>query len=156
MKHGMEVGLSPGHVVLDGDLAHVRCGQTAGWIKMPLGMEVSLGPGDFVLDGDWGLNSPPKRATSPNVRPMSIVAKRSPTSATDELWFYIFSALESFSDCTIESFKHTVEPESGGLSPQIYKCKQRSLSSPSAPTPTVTRACKRSGRISARRSNLFL
>jgi len=32
--------------------AHVRCGQTAGWIKMPLGMEVGLGPGDFVLDED--------------------------------------------------------------------------------------------------------
>ena len=27
------------------------CGQTAGWIKMPLGMEVGLGPGDMVLDG---------------------------------------------------------------------------------------------------------
>jgi len=24
-------------------LAHVRCGQTAGWTKMPLGMEVGLG-----------------------------------------------------------------------------------------------------------------
>jgi len=33
-------------------LANVRCGQTAGWTKMPLGMEVSLGPGDFVFDGD--------------------------------------------------------------------------------------------------------
>jgi len=32
--------------------AHVRCGQTAGWIKMPLGMEVGLDRGDFVLDGD--------------------------------------------------------------------------------------------------------
>ena len=32
--------------------ARVRCGQTAGWTKMPLGMEVGLGPGDFVLDGD--------------------------------------------------------------------------------------------------------
>jgi len=31
---------------------HVRCGQTAGWSKMPLGMEVELRPGDFVLDGD--------------------------------------------------------------------------------------------------------
>jgi len=30
---------------------HIRCGQNAGWIKMPLGMEVSLGPGDFVSDG---------------------------------------------------------------------------------------------------------
>jgi len=33
-------------------LAHVCCGQTAGWIKMPLGMEVDLGPGDIVLGGD--------------------------------------------------------------------------------------------------------
>ena len=32
--------------------AHVYCGQTAAWIKMPLGMEVGLGPGDFVLDGN--------------------------------------------------------------------------------------------------------
>jgi len=32
--------------------AIVRCGQTAGWTKMPLGMEVFLGSGDFVLDGD--------------------------------------------------------------------------------------------------------
>jgi len=32
-------------------LAHVYCGQTAGWINMPLGMEVNLGPGDVVLDG---------------------------------------------------------------------------------------------------------
>ena len=34
-------------------LAHVYCGQTAGWIKMVLGMEVGLSPGDLVvLDGD--------------------------------------------------------------------------------------------------------
>jgi len=32
--------------------AHVRCGQTVGWTKMPLGMDVGLGPGDFVLDGN--------------------------------------------------------------------------------------------------------
>jgi len=32
--------------------AHIRCGQMAAQIKMPLGMEVGLGPGDFVLDGD--------------------------------------------------------------------------------------------------------
>jgi len=30
----------------------VYCGQTVGWIKMPLGAEVGLGPGDIVLDGD--------------------------------------------------------------------------------------------------------
>jgi len=52
MVLGMEVGLSPGDFVLDGDpvlpplkghspqfSANVRCGQTAGWTKMPLGME---------------------------------------------------------------------------------------------------------------------
>jgi len=27
------------------------CGQTAGWITMPLGMKVGLSPGGFVLDG---------------------------------------------------------------------------------------------------------
>jgi len=65
---GMEVGLDPGHIVLDADpaplpkkghsrtapnlTAHFYCGQTAGWMKMRLGMEVGLGPADFVLDGD--------------------------------------------------------------------------------------------------------
>ena len=66
MPLGMEVGLGPGDFVLHGDpaapstkggaapqfSAHVRCGQTAGWIKIALGTEVSLSPGDFVLDGD--------------------------------------------------------------------------------------------------------
>jgi len=31
-------------------LAHVYCGQTAGWMKMLLGTEVDLGPGHIVLD----------------------------------------------------------------------------------------------------------
>jgi len=42
--------------------AIVRCGQTAGWTKMPLGMEVGLGPGDFVFDGTQ-LLPPPKKGT---------------------------------------------------------------------------------------------
>ena len=64
MKHGMEISLGPGHIVLDGDLAppqflaHVCCGLTAGWIKMPLGMKVGLGPGHIVLDG---APAPPKK-----------------------------------------------------------------------------------------------
>jgi len=52
----MQVGLSPCHIVLDGDHLHLpkRCTtpvQTAGWIKIPLGTEVDLSPGDIVLDG---------------------------------------------------------------------------------------------------------
>jgi len=54
------------HIALDGDPAppkkgnstaaphfsvHVYCGQTAGWIKMPLGTEVGLGPTNIVR---WG------------------------------------------------------------------------------------------------------
>jgi len=34
--------------------AYVYCGQTSGWIKMPLGMEIGLGQGHIVLDGDPG------------------------------------------------------------------------------------------------------
>ena len=62
MSLGLEVGLRPGHIVLDGDLAHfpqrskasrfsahVCLGQTAGWIKMHLGREVGLDPGDICL-----------------------------------------------------------------------------------------------------------
>jgi len=65
MKLGMQVGLGPGHIVLDGDpaapppkghspqfSAHNCCGEMAAWIKMSFGMELGLGPGDFVLDGD--------------------------------------------------------------------------------------------------------
>ena len=54
--------------------AHLYCGQTAGFIKMPLGMEEGLSPGDIVLDG----TRPPRKKVSgaPNFRPMSIVAKR--------------------------------------------------------------------------------
>jgi len=58
MKLGMQVGLDPGHIVLDGHpapflqfSAHICCGQMAGWIKMALGMEVGLGPGHILLDG---------------------------------------------------------------------------------------------------------
>ena len=69
MPLGMEVGLSLREhrdIVFDVDpamprkmgtptptqfLAHVYCGQMAGWMKMPLGTEVDLGSGHIVLDG---------------------------------------------------------------------------------------------------------
>ena len=64
MPLGMEVGLDPGDVVLDGIAApppkrgtapqfsaHVYCAQTTGLMKTPLGTEVDLGPGHIVFDG---------------------------------------------------------------------------------------------------------
>ena len=59
---GMEVGLDPGHIVLDGDPAHPQKGHSLpifgpcplwpnSWMyQKPLGMEVGLDPGDIVLD----------------------------------------------------------------------------------------------------------
>ena len=52
--------------------ANVLCGQTAGWIKMPLGMEVGLGPDDFVLNAD-PVCSRKKAQPPPNFWPMSIL-----------------------------------------------------------------------------------
>jgi len=80
MKLNIEVGLSPGHIVLDGDAArplkgtaphfsaHIYCGQSAGWIKMPLGTKVGLGPGDIVVDGDPAPTNR-KRGKAPNFGP---------------------------------------------------------------------------------------
>jgi len=85
VKLGMQVGLGPAHIVLNGDPAHASqkgysppfsahacCGQTATWIKMPLGMEVGLGLGHIALDGT---KLPPQRGTAalPSFGPMSIL-----------------------------------------------------------------------------------
>jgi len=50
----------------------VYCGQTVGWIKVPLSMEVGLGPGNIVLDRDPAASakkgqsrSPKKEGTAP-------------------------------------------------------------------------------------------
>jgi len=90
---GTEVGLGPGDIVLNGDSAplergtaplphfstHVYCGEMAGWIKMPLDTEADLSPGHILFNG---AQIPPKRVTAaPSLRPMFIVAKRSPISA---------------------------------------------------------------------------
>ena len=115
MPLGMELGISPGDFVLDGDpaplpkkvpeppkfLAHVYCGQTAGWIKMalamevgiqplvhsrnlpkigegagsmktPVGAEVDLSPGHIVLDGVPALRE--RAQQPPSFPPVSIVA----------------------------------------------------------------------------------
>jgi len=53
---------------------------------MPLGKEVGLGPGHTVLVGHPVETQPPTAAL-PHFRPMPIVAKRSPVSATAELLY---------------------------------------------------------------------
>ena len=87
MPLGMEVGLGPGHFGFDGDparpgekgythshpsLAHVYCGQMAGWMKTPLGTEVDLVTRHIVLDRAPALHEGGRVA--PSFRPMSIVA----------------------------------------------------------------------------------
>jgi len=77
MKRGVEIGLGPGHTVLDGDpvplpeksghsppqfSAHVHCSQTAGWIKMPLGRRLTSAQATRVR---WGPSSPQKGAQQP-------------------------------------------------------------------------------------------
>ena len=42
------------------------CGQTTGWIKLPLGTEVGVGAGDVFLDGDL---APLKGAQPPVIGP---------------------------------------------------------------------------------------
>jgi len=94
----MEVGLSPGDFVFDGDpatprtdgtptttefLAHVYCGQMAGWTKMPLGTEVDLGPGHIVLDESQLCT---KRAQQPpHLFGLCLLWPQSPISVTAEL-----------------------------------------------------------------------
>jgi len=57
MKLGMQVGLGPGQIVLDGDPAPAR----------------------------WGPSPPLQKGQSPNFRPISIVAK--PLDASDATWY---------------------------------------------------------------------
>jgi len=54
---------------------------------MKLGTEVGLDPGDIVSDGDPA--PPHKKGHSPHFSAMSIVAIRSPTSATPELLYLL-------------------------------------------------------------------
>ena len=44
------------------------CGQTVGWIRLPLGMEVGLSPGGILLDGDPA--PPPRKGGQPHNTPL--------------------------------------------------------------------------------------
>jgi len=75
------VGLGPGHIVLDGDPAPPKgaqppiFGPCLLWIKMPLGTELGLGPDDAVLDRGPSSMLPLKGGTAPTFPPMPILAK---------------------------------------------------------------------------------
>jgi len=86
---GMQVGLGPGHIALDGDPAFPPSKEhsppnfrpisvAAKWLQCCIdqdatGMEVGLGPCDFVLDGD---PTPPPQKRTPATRvPCSNAAK---------------------------------------------------------------------------------
>ena len=62
---------------------------------MPLGTEIGVGQGHIVLDEDPA--TPTERGTAaPTFRPTSIVAKRSPISATAELLVCVTSPKSNF------------------------------------------------------------
>ena len=88
MKLGMQVGLGPGHIVLNGDpapppqkgggspqfSAHVYCDQMAGSIKIVTWH--GGGPRPTPHCARWGRSPPPQKgAQPPNFWPMSLVAK---------------------------------------------------------------------------------
>jgi len=97
MSLSREVGLSPGDIVLEWDpalpppkaqfLAHVYCGQTAVWIKMPLGTELDLSSGHIVLDRDPSPTR--KRGTAAPFFGPCLLWPRSLISAAAELLYEV-------------------------------------------------------------------
>jgi len=75
-------------------MAHVCCGQTAGWIKMPLGTDADLGPGQLVLDGDPA--PPPRKHSSHLFLAHIYCGKQSPISDTAELLFVLILCCSEF------------------------------------------------------------
>ena len=104
MALGMEVGLSPGDNVFHGDpaapktegtstttqfLAHVYCGQTAGWMKTLLGTEVDLGSIHIVLDEVPALRE--TGTAAPHLLGPCLLWPRSRISATAEFLYNLIN-----------------------------------------------------------------
>jgi len=77
--------------VLSVSVTLVYCGQTVGWIRMPLGMGVGS-PGHIVLHGDTGLLTETGTATAPHFSTHFVHLARLPISATGELLLLYSSA----------------------------------------------------------------
>ena len=105
--------------------AHVCCGQTAGWSKMPLGTKVGVGPGDIVLHGD-PVSPPPKKGdTSLQFRSMSIVAKR--LDDQDATW-YGGRPLLGPGDILLDGDPALPSPKrKGGVAPPSFSGRSASL-----------------------------
>jgi len=79
---------------------------------MPLDTEVDLGPAHIVFQGAKLLPSPgkgPSTQQPPSLRPVFIVAKRSPISATTELLFYNRKINMTFEDKIKTTYKEVTE-----------------------------------------------
>ena len=74
-----------GHTHATQFLAHVYCGQMAGWMKTSLDTEVDLGPGHNVLDGVPALAKGAQQP--PPIFGPCLLWPRSPISATAELLY---------------------------------------------------------------------
>jgi len=98
---GVEVGLGPDDIVLNGDpapppqrgtanqfSAHVCCGQTAGWIKMPPGRSR---PRRHCVTRGPSLSHEKGGTAAPTFWPMSIVAKRLDESRCHLVWRRAFA-----------------------------------------------------------------
>jgi len=97
MKLSLEVGLGPGHIVLDGDPAPFPQRGTAPNFRPMSVVAKRLDGSRCHLAGGrpwsrlhyvrWDPAHPSKGGTTSNFRPMSIVSKRSPISTTAEQLF---------------------------------------------------------------------
>jgi len=91
-------------------LAHVYCGQTAGWIKVPLGVQVGLSPCHIVLDGDpalpWkGSQQPPNTIRGLRVHAAQSVSRVSNTRGKPGNLLEIYKVSWKFSGLVCE-FAH--------------------------------------------------
>ena len=102
---------------------HIYCRKMVGWIKIPFGGKVGLGPGQATLCymGTQLSPPPPKRGTAPNFRPMSIVAKRSPISATAERLLN-FSEMQRQENVKILSSQHLLSLQSLAKAHHSSRC----------------------------------
>jgi len=86
MKLGMQVGLDPGHIVLDEDSALPPPKWHSPQFSAIFILFKSSGPGDFVLDGDPAPLPKRGRSPLPNFWPIFVVARWLDASRCHLVW----------------------------------------------------------------------